>query len=77
MQRSREARKFLVKSLIRRIFKEHSALVERADAFRRLYHAGRFERALQAGREYSFRTGRFERADGVCAHPSFVRAGRR
>jgi len=30
-----------------RIFKEHLALVERADAFWRLYHAGRFERALQ------------------------------
>jgi len=30
-----------------RIFKEHLALVERADAFRRLHHAGRFESALQ------------------------------
>ena len=52
-----------------RIFKEHLALVERADAFWRRYYAGRFERAFQAGREYSFRTGRFEHADGGLRAP--------
>ena len=41
-----------------RVFKERSALVERARDFRRLDHARRLRRARQAGREYSLRTGR-------------------
>jgi transglutaminase-like putative cysteine protease len=44
--------------------KEHSALVERADAFRRRNHAGRLQRTRQAVREYRSACSRC-RAQGI------------